>query len=287
MPEGESVARERSGRTVAHRVLATRLQTLREAAGISREDAADALGAHAATVRRIELAETSLDEGQVHALLTAYGAGVAEIEGFLGQLATANLPGWWHPWRSVLEAWQLDLMSVESATRIIRVWEPALVPALLRTPSYARAVDDVRRPELSPADKDRRTELLMERQKRLREQNTRIWAVMSAAALRTWVGGDGVMAEQRQALRAAVERPDVTLQIHPLEGPFHVMTGMPTVTLYRVDVPEIPDHVVREGGLPGTAEVSDTRHVVTAYHVLLDHACVIASHPDKSKEALE
>ncbi|WP_405542686.1 helix-turn-helix domain-containing protein [Streptomyces phaeochromogenes] len=280
------MARERSGRTVAHLVLATRLKTLRDAAGISRGEAANALGAHTATVRRIELAETSLDEGQVHTLLTAYGASTAEIEEFLGQLATANLPGWWHPWRSVMEAWQLDLMSVESATRIIRVWEPALVPALLRTPSYARAVDNVRRPELSSADKERRTELLLERQKRLRDQSTRIWAVMSAAALRTSVGGETVMAEQRQALRAAVERPDVTLQIHPLDGPCLVMTGMPTVTLYRVDVPEIPDHVVREGDLPGSAEVINSLQAVTAYHVLLDHTCVVAPHPNKSKEVL-
>ncbi|MDO0930240.1 helix-turn-helix transcriptional regulator [Streptomyces sp. DG2A-72] len=281
------MARERSGRTVAHLVLATRLKILRESAGMSRGDAATALGAHVATVRRIELAETSLDEGQVHTLLTAYGASADEIKEFLGQLATANLPGWWHPWRSVMDAWQLDLMSVESAARIIRVWEPALIPALLRTPSYARAVDDVRRPDLSPADKDRRTELLVERQKQLRDQHTRIWAVMSAAALHTSVGGEGVMAEQRQALRAAVERPDVTLQIHPLEGPFHAMIGMPTVTLYRVDVPEIPDHVVREGGLSGAAEISDALQVVMAYRVLLDHTSVIAPHPDKSKEALE
>ncbi|MER7576940.1 helix-turn-helix transcriptional regulator [Streptomyces sp. NPDC126514] len=280
------MARERSGRTVAHLVLATRLKTLREAAGMSRSEAANALGAHQATVRRIEQAETSLDEGQVHTLLTAYGAGPAEIEAFLGQLAVANLPGWWHPWRSVMDPWQLDLMSVESAARYIRVWEPALVPALLRTPSYARAVDDVRRPDLSPADRDRRTELLIERQKRLRHQNTTIWAIMSAAALHTFVGDKDVMAEQRQALRAAVERPDVTLQIHPLNGPCHPMTGMPAVTLYRVDVEDIPDHVVREGNPRGTADVFNSLHAVSAYHVLMDHTCVIAPHPDESKEVL-
>ncbi|MFD4475891.1 helix-turn-helix domain-containing protein [Streptomyces sp. NPDC058471] len=280
------MARERSGRTVAHLVLATRLKTLREAAGMTRGDAAEALGAHAATIRRIELAETSLDEGQVHTLLKAYGAGLAEIDKVLGQLARANLPGWWHPWRSVMDPWQLDLMSVESATSIIRAWEPALVPALLRTQAYARAVDDVRRPDLPPEAREQRASLLMERQKRLRDRNTRLWAVMSAAALHTEVGGAKVMNDQRLALRAAAERADVTLQIHPLNGPLHVMTGMPTVTLYRVDVPEIPDHVVREGALPGTADVSDTLNTVTAYHILLDHACVIAPHPDKSKEVL-
>ncbi|WP_221354695.1 helix-turn-helix domain-containing protein [Streptomyces beigongshangae] len=280
------MARERSGRTIAHLVLATRLKTLREAAGISREEAAGALGAHVATVRRIERAATSLDGNQVHTLLRTYGAGTAEIEEILGQLVIANLPGWWHPWRSVMDAWQLDLMSVESAARIIRVWEPALVPALLRTPAYARAVDNVRRPDLSSADNDRRAELLVERQQRLRQQNTYLWAVMSAAALHTSVGGESVMAEQRQALRAAVERPDVTLQIYPLDGPCHVMTGMPTITMYRVDVPGVPDHVVREGDLHGRAEVLSGLREVSAYHVLLDHASVLAPHPDDSKEAL-
>ncbi|GAA2970831.1 hypothetical protein GCM10010446_64600 [Streptomyces enissocaesilis] len=185
-----------------------------------------------------------------------------------------------------MDPWQLDLMSVESATSIIRVWEPALVPALLRTQAYARAVDDVRRPDLSPEAREQRASLLMERQKRLRDRNTRLWALMSAAALNTEVGGTKVTNDQRLALRAAAERADVALQIHPLNGPLHAMTGMPTVTLYRVDVPEIPDHVVREGTLPGTADVSDALNTVTAYHVLLDHACVIAPHPDKSKEAL-
>ncbi|MEU5176951.1 hypothetical protein AB0G68_31670 [Streptomyces eurythermus] len=87
-------------------------------------------------------------------------------------------------------------------------------------------------------------------------------------------------------MTAAAECPDVTLRIHPLNFPVHVMSGRSTVTLYWVDVPEIPDHVVREVRLPGTAEVPSISHVLTAYHVLLDHACIIAPHPDESKEAL-
>ncbi|MEU2562038.1 helix-turn-helix transcriptional regulator [Streptomyces longispororuber] len=280
------MARERSGRTVAHLVLATRLKVLREAAGLSLKQAACALGAHPATVRRIEQAQTSLDAGQVSALLRAYGAAAAETEDFLGKLASANAPGWWHPWRSVMDPWELDLMSVESAAGIVRTWEPALVPALLRTPAYARAVDDVLRPDLSPAARDRRTELLMERQERLRTQQTRIWAVMSAAALYTRVGPPDVMAGQAEALRAAAERPDVTLQVHPLDGPPHALTGKPPLTLFRVEVPEISDHVVREGGLAGTADVWDAPETVTAYRLLLDYSCATALHPDKSKEVL-
>ncbi|MGH4028932.1 helix-turn-helix domain-containing protein [Actinomycetota bacterium Odt1-20B] len=280
------MARERSGRTVAHLVLATRLKTLRESAGLTFREAADALGAHPATVRRIEQAQTSLDAGQVSTLLAAYGAGPAETEEFLGKLAAANRPGWWHPWRAVMDSWQLDLMSVESAASIIRTWHPALVPVLLRTPAYARAVDDALRPGLSPAEKDGRIEFLMERQERLRAQQTRVWALMSAVALRTQVGDAEIMAEQTKALRAAAERPEVTLQVHPLDAPPHALTGKPPLTVYRVEVPEISDHVVREGGLPGTADVWDARETVTAYLMLLDYACTAAPHPHRSKEEL-
>lgn len=285
-PKGEFVARERSGRTIAHRVLANRLQTLREAAGFSRAQAADALGAHQATIRRIELAATSLDEGQVHTLLKAYGAGPAEIDEFLSDMACANLPGWWHPWRSAMEPWQQDLMGIESAAEMIRVWEPALVSALLRTPAYARAVEDIRRSDLSAAVRQARTELLLERQRRLREAHTRIWALMSATALHTQVGSPAVMAEQHRELSAAAQRGDITLQIYPLDGPLHALAGQPTLLLYRVNVPEVPDHVVRDGGLPGTAEVSDELTTVTAYQVRWDHACVLAPHPNTSMEAL-
>ncbi|MGW5739226.1 MULTISPECIES: helix-turn-helix domain-containing protein [Streptomyces] len=280
------MARERSGRTVAHLVLATRLKTLRQSAGLSFGQAAEALGAHPATVRRIEQAQTSLDAGQVATLLSLYGASAGETGEFLGKLAAANRPGWWHPWRAVMDAWQLDLMSVESAASIIRVWHPALVPALLRTPAYSRAVDDVLRPDLSPADKDRRTEFLMERQKRLREQQTRVWALTTATALRTRVGDAEVMAGQARSLRSAAARPDVTLQIHPLDGPVHALTGRPPLTVYRVEVPEISDHVVREGGLPGTADVCDAHETVAAYLMLLDYSCTAAPHPHESKEEL-
>ncbi|GAA0617691.1 helix-turn-helix transcriptional regulator [Streptomyces crystallinus] len=280
------MSRERSGSTVAHRVLANRLKTLREGAGLSRSQAADALGAHQATVRRIESATTSLDEGQVQTLLRAYGTAPAEIDEFLKDLATANLPGWWHPWRAVMEPWQQALMGVESAAGLIRIWEPAVVPTLLRTPAYARAVDDIRRSHLPRQDREARTELTRERQRRLRQAHTRIWALMSAAALLTPVGGPRVMAEQRRALAAAVRRGDVTLQIHPLDGPLHVLAGQPALMLYRVDVPEIPDHVVRDGGLPGTAEISNEAATVTSYHMLFDHACLVAPHPDTSMELL-
>ncbi|MDW4918335.1 helix-turn-helix transcriptional regulator [Streptomyces californicus] len=281
------MARERSGRTARHLVLVARLRRLREGAGLSVPQAAAQLGWHPSTLRRLEQAQTSLDVGQVSALLTAYGAGAAETDDIMGRLNAANLPGWWHPWRDAMAPWQMDVMSVESAAGVVRTWDPALVPALLRTPAYAMAVDAAVHPDQDEAVRKRRADFLMERQHRLREQQTRLWAVLPVTALRCRVGGEEVMREQLRALRRIAERGDVTVQLHPEYAPPHPLTGVPALSLYRVEVREIADHVVREGGLPGTAEVWDSPHPVQTYQGMLDVSCVMAMRPDRTGEVLQ
>ncbi|MDQ0986111.1 helix-turn-helix transcriptional regulator [Streptomyces sp. V2I9] len=281
------MARERSGRTARHLVLVARLRRLREGAGLSVPQAAAQLGWHPSTLRRLEQAQTSLDVGQVSALLTAYGAGATETDDIMGRLNSANMPGWWHPWRDAMAPWQLDVMSVESAAGVVRTWDPALVPSLLRTPAYAMAVDAVMFPDQGEAARKRRADFLMERQSRLAEQQTRLWALLPVTALRCRVGGDGVMREQLRALRNIARRGDVTMQLHPEYAPPHPLTGVPALTLYRVEVREIADHVVREGGLPGTADVWDSPHPVQTYQGMLDVSCVMAMRPDRTGEVLQ
>ncbi|MFE2295211.1 helix-turn-helix domain-containing protein [Streptomyces sp. NPDC059452] len=281
------MARERSGRTAQHLVLVARLRHLREGAGLSVPQAAKRLGWHPSTLRRLEQAQTSLDVGQVSALLDQYGAGVSETDDIMGRLNAANMPGWWHPWRDAMDPWLMDLMSVESATSFVRTWDPALVPLLLRTPAYAMAVDAVMRPELDAAVRRRRADLLMMRQRRLREQQARVWAVLPVTALRCRVGEGEVMREQLAALQEAAERRDVMVQLHPESAPPHPLTGVPALSLYRVEIREIADHVVREGGLPGTAEVWDSDPPVQEYQAMLDVSCVMAMRPDRTREVLQ
>ncbi|SCE38246.1 Helix-turn-helix domain-containing protein [Streptomyces sp. Termitarium-T10T-6] len=130
--------RARSGPTVEHRVLAVRLRMLRERAGVSLRAAAEALDAHPATVRRIERAETGLDARQVGELLRCYGVPPAVAGPIMAGLAAANLPGWWHRWRDTMEAWQQEVIGVESSASLVRTWHPALVPELLPHPRVRR-----------------------------------------------------------------------------------------------------------------------------------------------------
>lgn len=180
--------RPRSGPTVEHRVLAERMRILRERAGVSLQAAAVALGAHPATVRRIERAETGLDAHQVRVLLECYAVPAAEAEPIMTGLAAANLPGWWHRWRDAMEPWQQEVIGIESSAALVRTWHPALVPELLRTPAYEAALRKALTADPAPG-LDRRIELLAERQRRLEERGAALWALLPAAALHTTVGG--------------------------------------------------------------------------------------------------
>ncbi|MEV7106345.1 helix-turn-helix domain-containing protein [Streptomyces atroolivaceus] len=269
--------RPRSGPTVQHRVLASRLRTLRERAGVSLQAAAVALGAHPATVRRIERAETGLDARQVRVLLDRYAVSPAEAEPIMAGLAAASLPGWWHQWRDVMEPWQQEVIGIESSAAVVRTWHPALVPELLRTPAYEAALCRALSAHAAPR-RDRHLELLAERQRRLEERGAALWALFPAAALRTSVGGPAVMAEQRAVLEEAAHRQHLTVQVVPLDFPPHPMTGVPPLHLLRVPAPEIGDRAVLE--TPGSrVDIIDEPAAVMDYRIRLDAACAAAPHP--------
>ncbi|MDQ0798024.1 helix-turn-helix transcriptional regulator [Streptomyces sp. B1I3] len=270
--------RPRSGPTVEHRVLAARLRMLRERAGVSLQAAAVALGAHPATVRRIERAETGLDARQVRVLLDRYQVPAAEAEPIMAGLGAANLPGWWHRWRDVMEPWQQEVIGIESSSALVRTWHPALVPELLRTPAYEAALRRTLHHDDAPGRLERRVELLVERQRRLSERGTTLWALFPAAALHTRVGGPEVMAEQRAVLSETAHRPLITVQVVPLDFPPHPLTGVPPLHLLRVPAREIGDRAVLE--VPGArVDIVDEPDAVMNHRIRLDSACAAAPHP--------
>ncbi|MFJ8857924.1 helix-turn-helix domain-containing protein [Streptomyces sp. NPDC102451] len=269
--------RPRSGPTVEHRVLAARLRMLRERTGVSLQAAAVALGAHPATVRRIERAETGLDPYQVRVLLERYAVSAEEAEPIMAGIAAANLPGWWHAWRDAMEPWQQEVIGIESSAALVRTWHPALVPELLRTPAYEAALRRTLTAD-PPQRRDRQVELLAERQRRLEARGAALWALFPSAALHTRVGGPAVMAEQRTALEEATQRQHLTVQVVPLDFPPHPMTGVPSLHLLRVPAPEIGDRVLLEtAGV--RVDIIDEPAAVMDYRIRLDGACAAAPHP--------
>lgn len=135
MSEGRSGTGSTSAPTVLRMILGRRLQERRQNAGVSLEDAARALRVKPLTIRRLEKAEVGLKPLYVEILLALYGAARQEIEEFVALAERANAPGWWHPYRDVLPNWFSAYVSLETAARTLRTYEPHYVTGLLQTPA--------------------------------------------------------------------------------------------------------------------------------------------------------
>lgn len=113
-------------------------------------------------------------------------------------------PGWFHRWPDK-----------EAEATTLRWFEPLLVPGLLQTEDYARAVFRTR----VGATDDEISEMVasrMERQAILeRGAPPVLWVVLDEGVLRRPVGGDHVMCEQLGVLMDAARRPNVVVQVIP------------------------------------------------------------------------
>ncbi|WP_327238037.1 helix-turn-helix domain-containing protein [Streptomyces sp. NBC_01317] len=253
----------RSAPTVGQLVLSRRLRVLREKAGLTREQAGALLRVTAATVRRMEAAEVGLKIPYVQMLLPAYGVPEPEIAVFLQLADEASRPGWWQHFHDILPDWFSGYVSLEEAARTIRTYEPHFVPGLLQTEEYARAILAPGALGLasSPARIERQVALRLERQTLLtRSDAPVVWAVLDETVLRRPVGSPALMRAQIDRLLEASELPHVTIQMAEFASGHHPGTYSP-FTLFRFDLPELPDmvyieHLTGALYLDGHAEVT-------------------------------
>ncbi|MEU9891853.1 helix-turn-helix transcriptional regulator [Sphaerisporangium sp. NPDC051011] len=114
---------------------------------------------------------------------------------------------WFYPW---LEA--------EQQAVSLRTSQPNLVPGLLQTADYARAIF-AGKPGMSPQEIDKAVEARLERQVLLaRERPPMMWAVLDEVVLQRSIGGVAVMEAQLNHLLTMAEHPCITIQIVPLSA---------------------------------------------------------------------
>jgi transcriptional regulator with XRE-family HTH domain len=280
------VSERRAAPTVGQVVLGRRLQELREAAGLKREEAARVLRVAPATVRRMEMAEVSLKVPYVHVLLTAYGVPEDEVAMFVDLTEEANEPGWWQRFSDVLPDWFSMHVSLEGSARLIRSYEPHFVPGLLQTPEYARAVMEAGTiGHTGPEAVERHVSLRMARQKLLtREHPPHLWVIIDETVLRRPVSIDGqVMRDQLDRLLDASESGHVTIQVAEFRDGPHPGTSAP-FELFRFAEPELPDMVYTEY-LTGALYL-DSRREVASHLEVLDHMTAGAASAQRTKEII-
>ncbi|MGC2999972.1 helix-turn-helix domain-containing protein [Streptomyces sp. G35A] len=280
------MSERRAAPTVGQVVLGRRLQELREAAGLGREEAARVLRVAPATVRRMETAEVALKIPYVQILLTAYGVPASEAAAFVELVEEANRPGWWQRFHDVLPEWFSLYVSLEGAARIIRSYEPHFVPGLLQTEEYARSVLEAGTiGNAGPEAVERHVSLRMERQRLLeRRDPPHLWVIMDETVLRRPVGAAGrVMRDQLDKLLEWSARDRITLQVTEFADGPHPGTYAP-FSLFRFAEPELPDMVFTEY-LTGALYL-DSRKEVSAHLEVLDHMTTRAASTQRTQKLL-
>lgn len=218
------------GPAVRRRKLGAELRALRARAGLTSGQAARLVGWHQSKVSRIETGASGVKPADVRLLLDAYDVPGGESRELLLVLAGSEDDGrhhWWHAYRGVLPPTYRDFISLESQACTMRTLETSVVPGLLQTPEYARAVTRAAVDGVEETRLDALVEVRLARQDVLRsDPPLALSAVLDEAVLRREVGGPEVMTRQLERLMEAARLPQVRLQILPFAaGAYIGITG--------------------------------------------------------------
>ncbi|MBV9447034.1 MAG: helix-turn-helix transcriptional regulator [Streptosporangiaceae bacterium] len=171
------------------------------------------------------------------------------------------------------EAWPSYFAPViDFETRAVRIheWELRVVPGLLQTEDYARAVISAGKPRLGPDALDRKVNGRMERQRILTRDNPpMLWSVLHEGALRHVIGSRAVMAEQLDKLIAVSRTPDVVIQVLPFIASDHPGSDGPISVFDFADERSVAYTECKGGGMivessPQVAELMTTLNLIRA-----------------------
>ncbi|MFB7054265.1 helix-turn-helix domain-containing protein [Streptomyces vinaceus] len=234
------------GPAVRRRKLGEELRALRDRTGLTSGEAARIAGWHQSKISRIETGRSGVKPEDIRLLLDVYAKVVSPEQRALLEALSASAAGpgpgageagrgrqWWHDYRGLLPQEYRDFISLEASARSARTVELSVVPGLLQTPEYARAVTRAALGGLPEPKVDALVDVRLARQSVLRAAPPlELSAVLDEAVLRRQIGGPGVMAAQLRHLVQVARLPQVSLQVLPfsvgghlgLTGPFVIFS---------------------------------------------------------------
>jgi len=273
----EVIVTERRSPTIRRRRLGLELRRRREAAGVTIDYVAERLECSASKISRIETGHSGATPRDVRDMLNIYGISGDECEELVQISRDARQKGWWHPYSAVLTGAYVGL---EAAAESIRAYEQQVVPGLLQTEEYARAMIRAARPDIGGEEVDRRVRVRIARQSLLEvEDPVNLWVVLDEAVLSRPVGGDAVMRRQMEHLIDASELPSVTLQVLPFEAGAHAgMDG--TFAILNFPEPADADVVFAENATGGL--FLEKTEELRKYRFIFDHIRAAALGPEES-----
>ncbi|WFE46477.1 helix-turn-helix transcriptional regulator [Verrucosispora sp. WMMD1129] len=207
--------------------LRDQLRRARKVRGLSQEELSKMINYSTSAVSAMEIGPNQLSADYL-----ARFDKVLETGGlFVGMLELIRLhaePDWFRPWGEI-----------EREAVALRWYDPAVVPGLLQTEAYARAMLRAG-PPLTDEQIEKRVLARMTRQEVLaREEPPQLVAVLDEQVLRRQVGERATMREQLEHLLAVSDRPHVQVRIIPAETPWYVGLNGPFVLARLADGTEV------------------------------------------------
>ncbi|RCV57765.1 helix-turn-helix domain-containing protein [Marinitenerispora sediminis] len=197
---------------IASRGLGGELRALREAKKLSMRNVADQLGWQSSKISRIENGQQGVKSQDVASLLVIYGVTGQNRERLLARAEKTGQSGLWES--TGLSRESRTMIQLEAEARSILTWQALLIPGLLQTSDYARAL--MKACGLPPHDLEVRVAARMGRQAVLsRDEAPKLEAIVDEGALRRIWGNTRIMVRQLRHLLDAMERPNVTLRVVP------------------------------------------------------------------------
>lgn len=273
------------GPTVRRILVGAQLRRLREAKQLTREAAGYRIRASESKISRLELGRVGFKDRDIADLLELYGVeDEQQRTTLIGLAREANAPGWWHSYDDVLPNWFETFVGLEEAASMIRSYEIQVLPGLLQTEAYTRAVVSAGVPNAALAEVERRVHFRIKRQEILRRADPpHFWAVIDEAVLHRPIGGAKVMREQVEHLLDLMALPNVTLQVMPFRFGGHVGEGG-AFTILRFPEPELPDTVYVEHLT--SAHYLDKPDHVERYAQAMERLTVDSQPPDLTRRTL-
>ncbi|SFE15707.1 transcriptional regulator, XRE family [Actinopolyspora alba] len=199
------------------RGLGAELRQLRKSANLEAQDVGSRLGWSKSTMSRAESGARRIDEADVSAILAIIGVTGQERERLLNMAREIDQPGWWETSDSGLPAQLKALLSFEKDAVRISEGAVTLVPGLLQTASYTRALmlgggvpeDAV---EARVAVRRGRQDIIFQK------NPVELTALVDEGVLMREIGGPEIMSEQLRYLADTAELPNVDMRLLPFSA---------------------------------------------------------------------
>ncbi|MFI6508094.1 helix-turn-helix domain-containing protein [Streptosporangium sp. NPDC050855] len=266
--------------TVRRRRLAFELRRLRDRAQLTLEEVAERLAWSATKVSRIETCRVGVTLKDVGCLLDLYEIDASKREELIDLARDSRKKGWWQAYAD-LPTEYATYIGLEAETASMRGFAATLVPGLLQTEDYARAVIRAALVMSPPGEIERRVEVRMARQALLfRDDPLCFWTVLDEAALRRVIESSSVMRSQLKRVLELMDLPNITVQVLPFAVGAHTATGG-AFHILKFPSPADPEVVFVEN-LGGNLYVESEADVYR-YTVAFDHLRAKALSPDDSR----